>query len=254
MSKENSLGKIFIKIIRLLVLTVVFCIVAAIILNVLSLRDKISSNTLIHPCIIVTVLFTAIVLDKFKLHDLGLYIKTKSIVFLIIGFFVGAVEVSIQYFFMNQQHHIQINENIFQNTLLNAIFLNFVVAVAEEILFRGYLITIMQKSRGKINIIITLIISSLLFTSLHVLNGNYSTLDFIAAFAAGIFLGYVFIATKDLYLCIGFHMAWNFFSEYVFKLPESGGGQYLAVLFIINTIVAMILIKDKKNKVTARSV
>jgi hypothetical protein len=44
----------------------------------------------------------------------------------------------------------------------------------------------------------------------------------VGIFLAGIFLGYAFIRSGQLWLAIGLHTGWNFFEGVVFGFPVSG--------------------------------
>jgi membrane protease YdiL (CAAX protease family) len=47
-------------------------------------------------------------------------------------------------------------------------------------------------------------------------------LSFIGLVAAGLFLAYAYVITRQLWLPIGLHIGWNFFEGNVFGFPVSG--------------------------------
>lgn len=79
----------------------------------------------------------------------------------------------------------------------------------EEIAFRGVIMRYMLKSRGRV---FSIIASSALFSIIHV--GIYpDPANLAAVFIIGLVLGYLYAASGSLYLPIGLHMGWDFFSE-----------------------------------------
>ncbi len=103
--------------------------------------------------------------------------------------------------------------------ILNAIVLFALVAWNEELLFRGYHL---QTISNGLNLIWGLIISSVLFGFAHGANPGASWLSTAGIFLAGLFLGYGYIRTKQLWLPIGLHIGWNFFEGTGFGFPVSG--------------------------------
>lgn len=103
-----------------------------------------------------------------------------------------------------------------------------VVAVNEEVAFRGYQLKNLSEgfgtnrigSRGAITA--AFICSSLLFGLLHLTNENATLFSTITVFLAGLLLALPYLVTGELGLCIGLHFAWNFFEGPVYGFPVSG--------------------------------
>jgi membrane protease YdiL (CAAX protease family) len=93
------------------------------------------------------------------------------------------------------------------------------VALLEEILFRGVLFRITERSLGSWA---AFIISSVLFAAAHLPNENITVLAVGNTFAAGLMFAAAYMATRRLWLAIGIHFAWNFLSVAVFSVPNSG--------------------------------
>ncbi len=95
-----------------------------------------------------------------------------------------------------------------------------VVAVTEEILFRGIIFRITERSLGTW---FALAISALLFGAIHLLNQNA---DWYAGLAivleAGIFLAAAYVWSRSLWFVIGAHFAWNFTEGGIFGVVVSG--------------------------------
>ena len=69
---------------------------------------------------------------------------------------------------------------------------------------------------------LALILPALLFGIAHSSNSNFSLLGFINICLVGIFLGLLFWFTDQLWIPIGFHIAWNYFQGPVYGFEVSG--------------------------------
>ncbi|MFN1835754.1 lysostaphin resistance A-like protein [Balneola sp. MJW-20] len=102
------------------------------------------------------------------------------------------------------------------------------VGFYEEIILRGYILRNMHeglqsgKTNNSISIIAAVVLSSSLFSVLHYLNPNATTLALINIFAAGVMLAIPFILSGSLGLSVGIHFSWNFFMSAVFGFNVSG--------------------------------
>ena len=94
-----------------------------------------------------------------------------------------------------------------------------IVAFNEEILVRGYILVNLMDSMNKY---VALILSSLLFSAMHMMNANMSLVPAINIFLAGILLGIYFIHKGNLWFPIGMHFTWNFFQGPIFGFEVSG--------------------------------
>ena len=92
--------------------------------------------------------------------------------------------------------------------------------VSEEILFRGIIFRWVERFAGTWA---GLIVSSALFGAAHLANpaATWTSTIFIAV-EAGILLGGVYMLTRNLWVAIGLHAAWNFTQGGIFGVPVSG--------------------------------
>jgi membrane protease YdiL (CAAX protease family) len=93
------------------------------------------------------------------------------------------------------------------------------VALIEEILFRGVIFRLSERSLGSW---VALAISSVIFALAHLPNDGITALAVANTAVAGLTFGAAYLATRRLWLAIGLHFAWNFVSDGVFSLPTSG--------------------------------
>ena len=90
----------------------------------------------------------------------------------------------------------------------------------EEMLFRGILFRWLEELSGSW---IALAITSALFGAAHILNPNATWFSsFAIAMEAGVLLGGAYMLTRNLWMPMGLHAAWNFTQGEVFDVPVSG--------------------------------
>ncbi|MGE5105979.1 MAG: lysostaphin resistance A-like protein [Sphingobacteriales bacterium] len=100
-----------------------------------------------------------------------------------------------------------------------ALGLLILVAVAEELVFRGYILNNLMQSTNKYA---ALMISSLIFALAHGANPNFSWLALVNIFLAGLLLGINYIYTQNLWYAVIFHFSWNFFQGPILGYEVSG--------------------------------
>ncbi|MCR4407970.1 MAG: CPBP family intramembrane metalloprotease [Anaerolineae bacterium] len=93
------------------------------------------------------------------------------------------------------------------------------VAVHEEVVFRGYLVSNLAEGMDKV---VAVMVSSLVFGAFHVLNPHASLIAIVNIALAGVVFAYAYLSSGNLWLPIAFHFSWNFFQGPVFSLPVSG--------------------------------
>ncbi|MCG8922487.1 CPBP family intramembrane glutamic endopeptidase [Lentzea sp. CC55] len=94
------------------------------------------------------------------------------------------------------------------------------VAVTEELLYRGVLFRIAEEKLGTW---LALVLSGLVFGFAHIFNPNATVWSSVAiAIEAGLMLGAAYVATRNLWVPIGVHFAWNFAQGGIFSTSVSG--------------------------------
>ena len=95
-------------------------------------------------------------------------------------------------------------------------------AVTEEVLFRGVLFRIIEE---KIGTYLSLLLTGVAFGAIHLFNDEATLWGALAiAVEAGFMLAACFAATRNLWVPIGLHFAWNFLLAGIFSLTSSGNG------------------------------
>jgi membrane protease YdiL (CAAX protease family) len=93
------------------------------------------------------------------------------------------------------------------------------IAVSEELVFRGYILNNLMQSFNKW---VALFISAALFTFFHISNPGISVIALATLFLGGVLLGMNYVYTKNLWFSIMLHFSWNFFQGPLFGYKISG--------------------------------
>jgi uncharacterized protein len=94
-----------------------------------------------------------------------------------------------------------------------------IVAIGEEMIFRGYVLNNLLYSFDKR---LALIFSAILFALFHSMNPSVSWISILNIFTGGILLGAIYLHRKNIWMPIGFHFAWNFVQGPILGFPVSG--------------------------------
>lgn len=99
-------------------------------------------------------------------------------------------------------------------------FLTYLVqGLNEEVLMRGYLMVTLTK---KVPLWAAAVISSLIFSLLHLINPGANFISVFNVFIVGFVLALFVIRRGNIWLAAGFHSAWNFTQGNIFGLSVSG--------------------------------
>jgi len=143
---------------------------------------------------------------------------------LMLGLLTGFIIMLVGFltlYFTNQIHYESYD---FDTIKLLISFVTFVlVALSEELLCRGFMLNNLMKSYNKY---VALVLSSALFSLIHIANPYISTLNLIGLFVAGLLLGISYIYTGRLWFPIALHFSWNFFQGSIFGFNVSGINNY----------------------------
>lgn len=93
------------------------------------------------------------------------------------------------------------------------------VGFAEEIYGRGYIMSALRQTK---NIPVVIIVSSILFALLHSFNPGIGIIAYINLTLVGVLFAYMYLKSGNLWMCIGYHITWNYFQGYVFGFKVSG--------------------------------
>ncbi|MCF6222853.1 MAG: CPBP family intramembrane metalloprotease [Flavobacteriaceae bacterium] len=141
-------------------------------------------------------------MDKEKFISLGFQIKNRLKEFNY-GIVIGVLIMIVGYLLLIFMDQIIFKKIIFNpKEIILSILIYSIVAIVEEVLFRGYVLRNLMISFNKYT---ALIISSLLFSLMHGFNPNIDLFGLIDLFLAGILLGISYVYTKNLWFPIALH-------------------------------------------------
>lgn len=166
-------------------------------------------------------------LDRKSFSSLGFDIDSQTVKDLMIGFLIPGLLMGGIFLFELAVGWLEINSFAWNDQSIGgwlpdlAMWLVIYIAVGfqEELLSRGYHL---QNMIDGLDLRWGILLSSLAFALLHLANPSFSLLSFLGLLAAGYFLAYAWVRTRQLWLSIGLHIGWNFFEGNVFGFPVSG--------------------------------
>jgi uncharacterized protein len=101
------------------------------------------------------------------------------------------------------------------------------VAMLEELLFRGVLLRITEEVSGTA---VAIVVSSVLFGLAHAANPGATPFTIFAlTIELGVLLSLAYVLTRNIWLAVGIHMAWNFMQGFVFGTEVSGSRESFSV-------------------------
>jgi membrane protease YdiL (CAAX protease family) len=158
---------------------------------------------------------------KQPLKSMGLKSIKKHSKELLCGLGLGALSITLVFIFIVVTGNAKVtswNLSFSGDTFLYLI-LFILVGFAEEILGRGYIISVMKQTR---NIPLMVGVSAVIFSLMHILNYSFSLIPFINIALIGVVFALMYIWSGNLWMCIGYHITWNYFQGNVFGFPVSG--------------------------------
>jgi len=158
-------------------------------------------------------------IDKESFFDMGFSIKNR-LFDLLLGIAIGIILISIGFVFLIAIGNLEVIElNLNIKWFIGTMVLMILVSVHEEVIVRGYLLNSLMSVTNKY---FALLLSSILFGAMHILNPNISIISFVNIVLAGFLLGISYLHSKNLWFPMGLHFSWNFFQGPVLGFEVSG--------------------------------
>lgn len=140
----------------------------------------------------------------------------------IAGLALGAMLIAIIIGVLFAMGHYKVDGMQFTPSILVALFIGISPAFAEEVVFRGFMLRLLDKAIGSIP---ALLITSVLFGLIHANNPHVTLVQSLTlGMSAGLLLGGCYYLTRRLWLAIGLHLTWNFVQGGIFNSDVSGNG------------------------------
>jgi len=161
--------------------------------------------------------------DKGKMREIGFTNIKSSWKDLIIGLLIGAISFTIVAFILLTTKSVEMVNSFVSPKFSQALIIQFIififVGINEELFCRGYCMTVLKQTKKSW---VPIVVSAIIFSAMHSMNGGISLLAYINLFLFGIFIGSLFMKTKNIWMCIGYHITWNYFQGDIFGFLVSG--------------------------------
>ena len=167
-------------------------------------------------------------LEDFPLKALGWVFNRTWLKDFLIGLFLGAITLTVAVIIAMPGGGVSLMKN--QTSDTNAILMTiltsfgvfFIAAAFEEVLFRGYILqTLMRSKLALLGILLT----SLPFAVAHLGNPSAGSISTLNTALAGIWFGIAYLKTRSLWLAFGLHLSWNWFQGAFYGINVSGLSQ-----------------------------
>ncbi|WP_160672844.1 CPBP family intramembrane glutamic endopeptidase [Clostridium sp. C8-1-8] len=179
--------------------------------------------------------------EKRKPVSLGFYKKNAAPNY-IQGFLIGLLLMSIEAIILSITNNAYISKGDVSSygllSLIIVVISWIVQGASEEILIRGFAL---QAISARYNTIVGVLVSSIIFALLHMLNPGVSLLAIINLILFGILAALLALYTENLWASCALHSAWNFAEGNVYGFLVSGtnayGGSFLYVQYKTNNLI-----------------
>jgi membrane protease YdiL (CAAX protease family) len=165
-------------------------------------------------------------LEGLPWRSLGLTLHAGWFRDLVIGYAVGFISLALAVGIATAGKGLSFSVNdaaitSLARSMLGSGMLLFVAALAEEAMFRGYVLQTLTRARlAWLGVLLT----SVPFGLAHLDNPNVVPgVTFANTAIAGVWFGVAYLRTRSLWLPWGLHWAWNWALGWFFGLPVSGG-------------------------------
>jgi CAAX protease family protein len=173
-------------------------------------------------CTVIATYVMLRLIEKLPWSAVGLDRAAASPRILLKGASFGVFTIGLPSLILLGFHHLQIEPNVPGSSLGVAERMTVILlpaAFLEELLFRGYLFSVLRRAAGWKT---ALIITSIAFGLIHAGNPGADAAALLAVVVAGFFLGLIFLTTRSLYAAGLAHFAWNWVMAVALHIQVSG--------------------------------
>ncbi|EMS69691.1 CPBP family intramembrane glutamic endopeptidase [Ruminiclostridium cellobioparum] len=190
-------------------------------------REMMSVNWFSLLTLFCTIIVTILVIvycrfiEKRSLYSMG-FVKRKAVFNYLLGLVIGAVMFGAGVLICWLTGALAFNGVILGNSLglVFAFFLAFLFqGMSEEVMLRGYF---MVSIAAKKTVVVAILLNSILFALMHILNNGISLLPVINLTLFGIFASVYMLRTGNIWGVCAIHSMWNFVQGNIFGIAVSG--------------------------------
>lgn len=191
----------------------------------LELNGFILERALVAAAFVVAGIICVKLLENLPLKSLGLSFTKNWLRDLVFGLTGGALSLLLAALIasfgggMSFGFNREADFNLILQTIGISGVLFFVGALGEEAMFRGYALQTLARAGF---FWLAVILTSVLFASVHASNPNVSIFALINTGLAGIWFGAAYWKTRTLWFPLGVHMSWNWTMAAFMGIPVSG--------------------------------
>ncbi len=185
---------------------------------------KIINQVMMYVQELVTILIAILawkISTKRKLSDMGFTPIRTNYKDFITGLLFGAGSLTFVFaaLLISGQAEVVTWTPQFSVSQLISLFMFILVGFAEELLCRGYIISVLRQTKS---ILAIYLISGAIFALLHSANPGIGILPYINLILIGVLWAYSYMRSGNIWLPIGYHITWNYFQGCVFGFKVSG--------------------------------
>lgn len=182
------------------------------------------SGVIQELCGIGSVLFMVYVVERSRLRNFGLpsiRTYTREILY---GILWGAGSMIFIFLVLFLTGNVEMKYSLghpqWSMDLLYMLILMILVGFSEEMMSRGYTMTVLQRQTGKRWLAVG--VSSIIFAVMHLLNPNVSAFGILNLVLFGVVAAFMYIRSGSLWMPIAYHASWDYFEGNVFGFANSG--------------------------------
>lgn len=140
---------------------------------------------------------------------------------LLVGLLLGAVSISAVFgiLVLSGQATVASWTPRFSTDTITYLLIFIAVGFSEEIYGRGFVMATLRRTKS---VTAAILISAVIFSLLHLANPGMGIVPFLKIFLVGILFAYMFLLSGNIWMCIGYHITWNYFQGNVFGFLVSG--------------------------------
>ena len=207
---------------------------------------------------------------KRKLSDMGFTPIRTDYKELLAGLIFGIASISVVFavIVLTGQAEVASWKPTFAVSQLTYLVLFILVGFSEELLSRGYIMSVLRQTKSVAAI---MIIPSVIFALLHSFNSGIGFIPYLNLTLVGILFSYMYLKSGNIWMPIGYHITWNYFQGNVFGFKVSGtevegmlttsysennilnggtfgpeGGLFVTAILLIGFVIVHLYYKDRK--------
>lgn len=175
-------------------------------------------------CEIGAVFIMVYVFEKSRMRHFGFPMEKRVSLEVIYGILWGAVSMILIFIVFRAAGLASLTQPLshphWSGALVWTLILMILVGCGEEMMVRGYTLTLLYRQTGKKWVSIG--VSALIFAGLHLMNPHVSILAFVNLVLYAIVASFMYLRSGSLWMPIAYHATWDYFEGDVFGFPNSG--------------------------------